>query len=1771
MSVSKHKAFVRAGVASLCLFLLCKTIAVSDVWGATTPGTVISNMAEVKYKDTNGNIVTVPSNKADLAVRSPSKIEIMEYAPSFAQAEWLKVSTTEYQDTAGKWWSMPAPKPLDASSPLDMSKPWPLMKADKLYGNDTLFVRLTDLDQNVSHDKAESVVITLKIASTDEAETLRLWETGPNTGVFMGYIKSESGETQGNNGTLNYSKGNGAKITSSYVDVYDGTDATTDLSLLVDPFGVIFDSSNGQPVNGVEMTLLNSLTGQPAKVFGDDGVSAYPSKMTSGTAVTDSGGKVYTFAPGEYRFPLVEPSKYRLVISPPAGFKAPSTVSLDVLQSVPGGPFVLDDTASRGGEFTVVAGPALRFDIPVDPVLTALFVTKSASKSVVSIGDFLQYKLTVESTSSTVNIPGVSVNDALPSGFRYRKDSLKVNGVSAPDPAISGDGRNLTITIGDLLPGEKKDILYVVEISAGANKGKAVNTATASGTGGTTSNSATATVEVKEPFFTDKGFIAGSVLANGCGGKKEKKVKGVEGVRIYLEDGAYVLTDKNGMYHFQGVNPGTHVVQLDLTTIPKNYQVIFCEKNNRFADNPYSQFADIRGGTLWRADFYLSEMNQADIHEETPDDNKTISTPPPGTKTMPSFDNTWLDATEPGFEWLWPPDGFHPSIPSIKIAVKHDPVKKLKLLLNQQEVDPLYYDGGMKRKDGKIAVSFWSAVHLVDGDNVLEAVEYNEDSSENRRLKQTIHYSDIPVKVELIPGQSVLIADGKTPPVIAVRLTDKDSHPAREGDIGEFSVEPPYMPKQKEEEWQKAPLTTTQMGGASYQMGENGMAFIELQPTSKTGELVVRFSLANDTHEIRVWLNPEKRDWLLVGVADGTLGYDTLSENMEGLGSLSDTEDKWYKDGRIAFFVKGTVKGKWLLTLAYESAKKWKKDTSSLHQTIDPDTYYTVYGDASEQQYDAASSKPLYIKIEREKFYALFGDYETGLTVTELSRYSRNFTGFKSEMKDEKHGFNVFVADTNQKYVKDEIRGDGTSGLYKLSRKNIVLNSESVAIETRDRFHSETVLASRKLSRHIDYNIDYEDGTIYFKAPVSSKDENFDPIFIVAEYETMDLSDYNYGGRGSVKLLDNKLETGVTYIHEGKVGGKGNLAGMDTVLKLSNQTKLKTEFAATDTDLLDGSAYIAELSNKSALFEGKLYIREQDNNFGFGQQKGSESGTKKYGLGFNYRLSDLLSMSTDAYKSRNLSTDAVRTAVGVDVKYAKQKYDLITGLQYAEDNFTNGTENTSEQLVVGGNFRMLHDRMILRTRHNQSISGQNKNTDFPTRTLLGADYKLRNNTTLFGEQEFTWGALQDTEATRLGMKVSPWSGSEISSTFERQYNENGTRLFSVLGLNQTWALTKKWTIDAGLDRSYTLTNNNAQRFNVNVPESSGGADFTAVSVGASFQEKLWSWTGRVEIKDSKTEDKAGVSSSVYGEPKKGLGTSFGLQLFKSEFASGSTKTDGKISLGLAYRPELSKWIILDRLEYIFEKQNNSDFNFNNWRLVNNFNANYKLSGKMRLAMLYGAKYVGETIDAHDYKGYTDLIGLEPRYDLTKKWGIGTRSLMLHSWDANQFKYTHDLSLGYNLAKNMWLSIGYNWAGFNDRDFSRADFTNDGPFFKFRLKFDQRSFKDEAKQLQVNEKEPPVTEELTTKEEIKPDIVSKELSAIATEEKPENLSEKTINDVKPLTVNDEKPSKVKSEKPSKKKKKSKLKKKQLSKKKHRQKKFSYGEIKIQLSDLKVKGK
>jgi hypothetical protein len=599
---------------------------------------------------------------------------------------------------------------------------------------------------------------------------------------------------------------------------------------------------------------------------------------------------------------------------------------------------------------------------------------------------------------------------------------------------------------------------------------------------------------------------------------------------------------------------------------------------------------------------------------------------------------------------------------------------------------------------------------------------------------------------------------------------------------------------------------------------------------------------------------------------------------------------------------------------------------------------------------------------------------------------------------------------------------------------------------------------------------------------VYSKDSSLNPIFIVAEYEMADSSTsaLTFGGRAGVKLLDQQLRAGVTYLHEGEVSGKGDSLGVDTTLKIGTGTTVKLEAARSESTFslqntggttgsnttsttggsgTSGNAYLAEVSEKTAKLDSRVYFREVGQGFGLGQQQSSEVGTRKYGVDAAYKLTDAFTLNGTANRQFTLATGAEGDRVEGKAAYTSGIYGASLGVRYASDTLADGSTKTSNQLTAGVSAALLDKKLILKLDRDQSIGG-NDTADYPTRTTLGAEYKISSKVSAFAQQEFTQGSSTQGNATRAGFKSTPWEGGAINSSLERDLTENRDRAFALFGLKQTWKINEQWSVDGGVDRNQTIKS--SYRLNTNAPPVSGGEDFTALSLGANYKEKNWSWSGRGEYRTSTSEDKWGVLSALLGEPAQGWGWSARLQLFDTR-GSGQETVNGDLRLGLVHRPLASRWILLDRLDLLYDLQTGLTSN-DNRRIVNNLNANFKPDAKSQLSLQYGAKYVLDTYDGTRVSGYTDLVGVEGRYDLTSKWDVGARLSLLHSWATRQLVDSAGLSVGYNLMDNAWLSLGYNLTGFTDKDFSASNYNAQGPYVRFRFKFDQNSVKDAIKSI-----------------------------------------------------------------------------------------------------------
>jgi uncharacterized repeat protein (TIGR01451 family) len=1942
---------VKARLRNSLLFAAC--LIVANVSGAqiTAPGTVIRNVGSVAFEADVGVSRTVLSNEVNLAVQplpSRASIQLARYVASSQSA--FTAGPTQCRE-GNTFVPLPAPTPQGAGA-LDPLLPIPLQDTSVAHAGDPIFLRVADADRNLDGTVVETVDVRVAARSTGDSEVVRLSETGPNTGLFVGYIGTSAGGTLADC-ALQVERN--TRLDASYVDPIDSSDAAQ-ANALVDPFGLVFDSQTGAPIDGARVRLVDSTTGLAASVFGDDGVSRYPSEMVTGQLVTDQGGTQYSLPAGVFRFPLVAPGTYRIEIVAPGNFSFPSQRTITDLQTLPGAPYRLQ-TGSFGQPFAVTLAPAVAVDVPLDPGGAGLVLRKTAGQQIATMGDFVQYTLTLENTSETGTFNAVQIIDRLPTGARFRAGSLRLDDVRIADPLISADGSKFTYLHPTMAAGASITLRYVVEYTIAMRGLKdAINTAQAIAPGNVRSNEARALVRMNEELFSQKGFIVGRVFEGTCdvNGREDS---GVQNVRVYLEDGRYGVTDENGHFHFEGLEPGTHTVQLDKLTLPEFLELAPCADRMGHAGRDFSQFAELRPGTMWRSDFVLRQKvaptgdvkfefhssliedpaneglasheavirvngvptgktrvlvmlpggleyipGSATVDGIAVNDSETrkigtgeiIVTAADGvvtarlgelqpatvravrfrtrtaanvgtltvravglfdspaqsdlrtapvesqlsrgavrygrsqftftprfkalkTELLPSDEdalhsliNSWRGARDisirtvghadsqeiaghnrnvfadnhalsqaraqtvadylaisldvpaarvqvvgrgseeplnqdkdpaslaanrrvdiviegsrfeanapltlvtagaaaeevatagvvlrgprtegsrvprykpmvdklgmgvvvdveklkPGNAWVAPLADATAPISVTKVAIAHLPGQTVELSVNGQKADPLGFDGVEVNGPGTVAVSKWRAVDLTDGDNLMVAHVLDKSGNEVWRGERTVHFGGGPVRAEIDKAASRLIADGRTAPVIALRMFDKYGKPARPGTFAAFTVDSPYRSMWEVESLNDNQILSNGPREPQVEVREGGVALIELEPTTTTGNAIVRIRYnERQSDEYKAWLSPAARDWILVGIAEGTAAYNTIAGNME-TATAAEREEGFEQDGRVAFFAKGRIKGDFLLTMAYDSARKKEETRDSLKGTIEPDRYYLLYGDGTEQRFEAASQSKLFLKIERRQFVALFGDFDTGFTVTELTRYNRSLSGVRSDFAGERLSVTGFAARTDTGLVQDELRGDGTSGLYHLSRSPIVIGSDKVHIEIRDRFEITRVVESRELSRFIDYDLDYERGTVFFKEPVQNRDQNLNPIYIVADYEvrTGGEDETVAGVRVAGKFAADKLEVGASAVFQGAQAGDTSIVGTDLTWRLSPETRVMAEMAQSQSDdplrPETAAAWLIEGKHTSEHLEARAWARETESGFGVDQQLTADTGARSAGVDARYKFTETLTVSGEVQHQDVLASDATRLLASADVRMHKESWGVGGGLRHVGDVDASGDDRVSEQAFVTASVDVWDGRVTLRGEADAALGGKDESVDYPARNLLGVDYHLSKDTTMFAEYEASSGDQLEADMMRFGVRTRPWERTVVNSSINSQATEFGPRTFANFGLTQGFRFRENWSFDVGVDQTNTLRGPDLEPLNPNAPLASGSMtdDFFAAFLGAAYHQALWQMTSRLEHRNSDTEERWSSTTGWYREPVAGHAMSVSLQVFDATMILGGDNTAAVGRFAWAFRPDSSNWIVFDRFEMKFDEHADVLSSIDSGRVVNNLHANWQLNPALQLGLQYGARYVSSTFEGEKYAGLSDIAGADLRRQITRRFDLGLHAAVLHSWESQVLDYSTGFDVGTTFAKNVWISVGYNFAGFRDDDFSASRHTAQGPYLNIRIKADQDTFKD----------------------------------------------------------------------------------------------------------------
>jgi hypothetical protein len=366
------------------------------------------------------------------------------------------------------------------------------------------------------------------------------------------------------------------------------------------------------------------------------------------------------------------------------------------------------------------------------------------------------------------------------------------------------------------------------------------------------------------------------------------------------------------------------------------------------------------------------------------------------------------------------------------------------------------------------------------------------------------------------------------------------------------------------------------------------------------------------------------RPTIISGVVDFRIGRG--GTNL--LGSFRDflNPDSLSQDVEVSFttglFATGAL-GDWSFTGAYNNTRGLNDrcDGNSLYRDVQAcDQTYPVYGDSSTTDFLTESIDSLYLRFQRDSLapdadpdYFMWGDYGT----QEFAGESQQFTATVREL----HGFKgnytfgnglqltAMYGDNVRPFQRDTIAPDGTSGYYFLSRRLVLRGSENVFLEAEEFNRPGTVLERTPLYRGVDYDIDYDRGTLLFRQPVRAVDLN--PLGttlvrrIVVTYQVDDASVRGslYAGRLQYRPEgDNGGVVGATLLTENQGAQDFTLYGFDFQWPLGNLGQVTGEYARssfnTGATNNQGNAYRVELS--ATPFEGitgQAYYRSTDSGF----------------------------------------------------------------------------------------------------------------------------------------------------------------------------------------------------------------------------------------------------------------------------------------------------------------------------------------------------------------------------------------------------------------------------------------------------------------------------------------------------------------------------------------------------------------------------------------------
>ncbi len=818
-----------------------------------------------------------------------------------------------------------------------------------------------------------------------------------------------------------------------------------------------------------------------------------------------------------------------------------------------------------------------------------------------------------------------------------------------------------------------------------------------------------------------------------------------------------------------------------------------------------------------------------------------------------------------------------------------------------------------------------------------------------------------------------------------------------------------------------------------------------------------------DVYEKDLSLDVKTNHIFLVGIADFTAGKYNVSGNIKPLEADDHYNENIFIDGRLAFYLKGKIKGKYLITAQMDTQESkikdmfkniHKKDPRTMFRNLDPDQYYYLYGDDSTSYKDTDSQGKFYIRAQWDKSKALWGNFNTGITGNEFANINRSLYGAKlqhSSMDVTKYGDNktdliIFGSEAQSAYSHNEFEGTGGS-LYYLKHKNILQGSEKIWIEVQER-NSKRVAQKIELLRGQDYEVDEIQGRLILTRPLSPyskmsgpsiiKDNPLDGnrVVLKVDYEYLpddfQANQATYGVRAK-QWLGDSLALGGTYGHEGRNSNDYEIKGVDVTLRGGKNTYIKAEFANSKSLQSNGANFTSMDGGLSFTNIETLSLKDDGN---------------AYGVETKISLSDYKTVKNDTtaslwYKKRENGFSNARlgssnkvTDLGLEATTYFLDFVKITGRGTILKHLDNKNSTASiETDTVLGDFTLGAEIRHVKNETNSALLGKGTLAGLKIKYNINSYFDIYTTAQMMISNK---GAYTDNNLYTLGtdIKVNKLTLNAEASTGDRG---NSILVGADYHINKNYSVYSNYILSTDSTRDKRDIFTMGQHTNVTdtlsiFSEHQFSHSDKMAGVGNSFgidyaftRQLLANLTyNRVNYNDVSQRDRDSLSTSLH---------------FSDEGVTASTKFEYRMDNGKSL--DEKQYLTTNRLSYSINPSWKMMGKLNYSKTIDKINsqkeATFTEAGvgfayrpientRFNLVSKYTYLYDLSTLDQQplSFDEKSHILSTEMSYQLSPKWSVGSKlGLKLHgirdSRDSGKWNKSNialaALRVNYNLIKS----------------------------------------------------------------------------------------------------------------------------------------------------------